>query len=219
MPDALSSSRRAYLKRTAAAATALTASSGLAAADHGPDWSNRRLYMDMFPGRGVTADDQDYIVTVDDPDAAHSSYNETDTSLQSGGDRISHDSSTAEWRGTLDADTDSRDLYYHDGTLRTYYVYKNIGFEAVEHDGTFDTTTYQSYILDGHADYTVWLASDTEPYKSNNMEGDEETGVDGIGGYFSGRVDGDKDSFTGYGDVKRVEVDVDSSSYFRIRVD
>jgi hypothetical protein len=212
-------SRRTYLKRTAAAAAGLAATTGLSSASHNPDWSNRRLYMSMFPGRGVTAEDQDYIVKAYDPDVAHGTENETDTALQDGGDRTSHDSSTAEWRGTLDADTDTKDVYYHDGTLKTYYVYKNIGFEAYENAGSFDTTSYLSYAVEGYADYTVWLASDTEPYKSNNMEGDEETGVDGIGGYFSGRVDGDKDTFTGYGDIKRVEVDVDSGSYFRMRVD
>lgn len=212
-------SRRTYLARTAAAASGLAATTGLATADHNPDWSNRRLYMSMFPGRSVTAEDQDYVVTAYDPDAAHSSYNETDTSVLNGGDRISHDSSTAEWRGTLDADNDTKDVYYHDGMIRTYYVSKNIGFEAYENAGSFDTTSYLSYTVEGNADYTVWLADDTEPYKSNNMEGDEETGVDGIGGYFSGRVDGDKDGYTGHGDVKRVEVDVDSGGYFRLRVD
>jgi hypothetical protein len=219
MPDDLSSSRRAYLKRTAAAATALTASSGLSAASHDPDPSNLRLYMDMWPGSGVTAEDQDYIVSADDQDVAHSSYyNETGTSVTNGGDRVSHDSDTAEWRGTLDSSDDVRDIYYHDGKIYTYYVYKSINFEAVENAGSFDVNTYQGFTIDGYADYTVWTAADVEPYEGNNMDGDEYTGVDSTGGYFGGRVDGDNDTFYGYGDIKRVEVDVDSNSYFRIRV-
>ena len=223
--------RRDYLKTVATASVGAIATTGIAAA-HEKDPSNLRLQMDLIPNDNVEAEDQDYIVSATEPHAAASDYYcETDTDVTNGGDRVSHDSDQSEWRGTVDDSSDTRDRYFYDGEIYTYYLYKTIDAEIYENGGSFQNAKTRHITIDGDSnnsdpvEYTVYFSDDTEPIKGKAADSDDSTGVNSIGGYVAGTVDDqDTDAFTAYGDIKRILVsnvaeETYDSGYFRIRME
>jgi len=118
-------------------------------------------------------------------------------------------------------DKGKKDVYEYGSKFLNFYAYYGTSYD-VECYGDFDTERRWEITFEGDGDYTVYFAGDYEPRKGNNMDGDETVGVNSIGSYVSGSTEtgpygsfDDQDSFTVWGDVKRIFVD--NYGTFRIR--